>query len=94
MTWSSFFSGLREAASATGMLYIILIGAFVFSYFVTIARIPEALVQTIDALTLPPLGIVVLILASVSGAWRRFRRNLGHADHAPVHTSGGRQAWI
>ena len=62
VTWSSFFSGLREAASATGMLYIILIGAFVFSYFVTIARIPEALVQTIDALSLPPLGIVALIL--------------------------------
>ena len=45
------------------MLYIILIGAFVFSYFVTVARIPEALVQ-IDpsACPLPPLGIVALIL--------------------------------
>ena len=62
VTWSSFFSGLREAASATGMLYVILIGAFVFSYFVTIARIPEALVQAIDALPLPPLAIVFLIL--------------------------------
>lgn len=62
VTWSSFFSGLCEAASATAMLYIILIGAFVFSYFVTIARIPEALVQTIDMLALPPLGIVALIL--------------------------------
>lgn len=62
VSWPSFFSGLREAASATGMLYIILIGAFVFSYFVTVARIPEALVQTIEALTLPPLAIVALIL--------------------------------
>jgi tripartite ATP-independent transporter DctM subunit len=62
VTWSSFFAGLREAASATGMLYVILIGAFVFSYFVTIARIPEALVQAIDALPLPPLAVVFLIL--------------------------------
>jgi len=62
VTWSSFFSGLCEAASATAMLYIILIGAFVFSYFVTFARIPEALVQAINMLTLPPLGIVALIL--------------------------------
>ena len=44
------------------MLYVILIGAFVFSYFVTIARIPEALVQTINALPLPPTAIVFLIL--------------------------------
>jgi C4-dicarboxylate transporter, DctM subunit len=62
MTWNSFFTGVREAASATGMLYIILIGAFVFSYFVTIARIPEALAAAIDALALPPLAIVAIIL--------------------------------
>lgn len=62
VSWSSFFSGLREAASATGMLYVILIGAFVFSYFVTVARIPEVLVRTIDALPLSPLAIVFLIL--------------------------------
>lgn len=62
VTRASFFSGLREAASATGMLYVILIGAFVFSYFVTVARIPEALVQTIEALPLSPLLIIFLIL--------------------------------
>lgn len=64
VTWPSFFSGLCEAASATAMLYIILIGAFVFSYFITFARIPEALVETINLLTLPPLGIVALILVA------------------------------
>jgi C4-dicarboxylate transporter, DctM subunit len=62
MTWNSFFTGVREAASATGMLYIILIGAFVFSYFVTIARIPEALATAIEALALPPIAIVAIIL--------------------------------
>jgi len=62
VSWTSFFSGLREAASATGMLYVILIGAFVFSYFITVARIPEVLVQTIDALPFPPLVVVFLIL--------------------------------
>jgi C4-dicarboxylate transporter, DctM subunit len=44
------------------MLYIILIGAFVFSYFVTIARIPEALATAIEALALPPIAIVAIIL--------------------------------
>ena len=62
MTWADFLKGLREAASATAMLYVILIGAFVFTYFITAARIPEALVQVIQGLPVPPLVIVSLIL--------------------------------
>src|SRR5882757_7778504 len=62
MTRASLLTGLREAASATAMLYVILIGAFVFSYFITAARIPEALVEVIQGLPLPPLVVVSLIL--------------------------------
>jgi C4-dicarboxylate transporter DctM subunit len=64
LTWASLLTGLREAASATAMLYVILIGAFVFSYFITVARIPEALVHAIEGLQLPPLAIVALILVA------------------------------
>ena len=62
MSWADFLKGLREATSATAMLYVILIGAFVFTYFITAARIPEALVQVIQGLPVPPLVIVSLIL--------------------------------
>jgi C4-dicarboxylate transporter DctM subunit len=62
LTWSSLVQGLRESASATAMLYVILIGAFVFTYFVTLARIPEALVQTIEGLRLPPLAVIFVLL--------------------------------
>lgn len=64
LTRTNLLAGLRESASATAMLYIILIGAFVFSYFITVARIPEALVQSIEGLALPPLAIIFLILAA------------------------------
>jgi C4-dicarboxylate transporter DctM subunit len=63
LTWKSLVEGLRESASATAMLYVILIGAFVFSYFITLARIPEALVRGIEGLPLAPLAIVFLLLA-------------------------------
>ena len=64
LDWHSVWLGLRETASATAMIYTIIIGASVFSYFVTLARVPEALVAVIDALPISPLGIVVcLILA-------------------------------
>lgn len=64
LTWPNLLEGLRESAAATAMLYVILIGAFVFTYFVTFARIPEALVQAIQGLALPPLAIVFVILAA------------------------------
>jgi len=63
LTWSKLVQGLRESASATAMLYVILIGAFVFSYFITLARIPEALVRAIEGLPLPPLAIIFVLLA-------------------------------
>jgi C4-dicarboxylate transporter DctM subunit len=63
-TWADLLAGLREAASATAMLYVILIGAFIFSYFITVARIPEALVRLIEGLPYPPLAIVALILVA------------------------------
>ncbi|HWI38475.1 MAG TPA: TRAP transporter large permease [Burkholderiales bacterium] len=63
LTWRSLVDGLRESASATAMLYVILIGAFVFTYFITLAKIPEALVQGIEGLPLAPLAIVFLLLA-------------------------------
>jgi C4-dicarboxylate transporter DctM subunit len=63
LTWRNLVEGLRESASATAMLYVILIGAFVFSYFITLARIPEALVGAIEGLPLPPLAIIFVLLA-------------------------------
>jgi tripartite ATP-independent transporter DctM subunit len=64
LTWRNLVEGLRESASATAMLYVILIGAFVFSYFITLARIPEALVQAIQGLPLAPLAIVFVLLGA------------------------------
>ena len=54
--------GLRDTAVVVGMLYFILIGSAVFTYFISIARIPEALVQAVGTLNLPPLGIITLML--------------------------------
>lgn len=64
LTWKNLIEGLRESASATAMLYVILIGAFVFTYFITIARIPEALVLAIGALPLAPLAIIFVMLVA------------------------------
>jgi tripartite ATP-independent transporter DctM subunit len=62
MTWRGLESSLRQAAGASIMLYMILIGASVFTYFITLAHLPEALVVLIGGLNLPPLGVIVLLM--------------------------------
>ena len=62
MSWTAVWQGLRETASATAMIYTIIIGASVFSYFITLARVPEALVKLIGALPVPELGIIACLL--------------------------------
>jgi tripartite ATP-independent transporter DctM subunit len=64
LDWHSVWQGLREKASATAMIYTIIIGASVFSYFVTLARVPEALVAAIGQLSLSPLGIVACLIVA------------------------------
>jgi len=46
----------------TGMLYGILIGAFIFKYFMAVTQIPFALADTVGGLPLPPLAIMVLVM--------------------------------
>jgi len=56
--------GLRESASATAMIYVIIIGASVFTYTMTVARVPESLVSSIGALQIPPLAVVFFLLVA------------------------------
>jgi C4-dicarboxylate transporter, DctM subunit len=62
LSWAGFLHALYDTASTAVMLYMILIGAAVFTYFITLAHLPEALLGGIDALHLPPIGVIVLLL--------------------------------
>lgn len=64
LNWESLWVGMRETASATAMIYIIIIGATVFSYFITLARVPEALVDLVSHSGFPPLAIIMLLLVA------------------------------
>ncbi len=58
------FEGMREAARVTAMLYTILMGAAVFTYFMTLGRVPDALIAAVGGLALPPLVIIAAILVA------------------------------
>ena len=57
----NFFSVLGDTAANTGLIFTIIIGASIFSYFATLSGLPEAIVASIEALGLEPLLVIVLL---------------------------------
>lgn len=55
---------LADTAGTAGLIYVMVIGASVFNYFITVSRFPQELIQLIDASGLPPLAVISLILAA------------------------------
>jgi tripartite ATP-independent transporter DctM subunit len=63
ITWQVIYDVMVDTAATTGMIYLMLIGANVLSYFVTASGLPEATVAAIRGLSLPPLVIIAALLA-------------------------------
>jgi len=53
---------LAETASNTGLIYIIIIGANIFAYFITLTQMPDLLVRKIEALNMPSVAIIFMLL--------------------------------
>ena len=58
----TFFDTIRETAGNTGFIYVIIMGASIFAYFVTLSHLPDAVVTGIKALGLPPLAVIFLFV--------------------------------
>lgn len=57
-----FLEALGETAANTAVIYLIIFGASIFSYFFTISGAPSALVARIGALDVAPLTIILALL--------------------------------
>lgn len=53
---------LVSASTATAMIYVMVFGATIFSYFMSITDAPSVIVDAIVAMNLPPLGVIVMFL--------------------------------
>jgi len=62
LTWDRLLQGMYEAAAVTAMLYMVLMAAPIFTYFVNLAHVPEALVGWIGSHHFPPIGVIALLL--------------------------------
>lgn len=52
---------LAETAATTGLIYIIIFGATIFTVFIALTQMPDMLVRTIQAADFPP-GMVIFLL--------------------------------
>ena len=53
---------LKQTMRTTGMIYGVIIGAFLFSYFMAASEIPESLAGFVSGLQAPPVVVVTCIL--------------------------------
>ncbi len=56
-------TALVNTALSTGMICLVIVGAMVFGRFLMLTGLPEALLTFVSNLAIPPLGILVVILA-------------------------------
>ena len=61
LTKAVFLSVLGETAANTGLIYVIMIGASIFTYFATLSHMPDASVEMIESWHLSPLMVIFLL---------------------------------
>lgn len=62
LTLKGFFSVLAEASATTLMIYVMIIGASLFSYFMSVAHAPERMIEAVGALDLSGSMVLVILL--------------------------------
>jgi len=69
MTWSHFVSSLGMTGQTTGMIFIIVIGAYIFGYFLAVTRIPTVLADYMAELEVSRYIILagVVLIYSILG---------------------------
>lgn len=62
MNLRDFLRVLAEASATTAMIYIMVFGATIFSYFVSVSGASTQMIGWISGLGLPPLGVIFALL--------------------------------
>jgi C4-dicarboxylate transporter DctM subunit len=62
LSWKGFTDSIIDTIRSTGMIFMIIIGAFVFNYFLAISTIPMELAEWVSNLGFPPVVIMVIII--------------------------------
>ena len=56
-------AAVMETAEISGTLFLVMMGAAVFNFFIETTQLPQVLVQSVNASGLPPLIVIIMIIA-------------------------------
>lgn len=59
--WKQLIESLIDAGRTTGMIFVVAFGALIFSQFVALAGLSDALVTLITSLDVPPIGVILVM---------------------------------
>jgi C4-dicarboxylate transporter, DctM subunit len=62
LTWRIFLNSILGAGKTTGVIFVIIIGGFIFGYFLTLTRIPNVLSALVTGLPVDRYIILILVL--------------------------------
>lgn len=62
-SWENIKKSLTDTLKTSSMIFMIMIGAYVFGYFLTASKLPITLAQTVAEMNMPPILAILLILA-------------------------------
>jgi len=62
LSWQGFKDSIIDTMRNTGMIFIIVIGALIFSAFLAMTTIPMELAEWVSGFALPPVVIMILII--------------------------------
>lgn len=65
LTWRDLYDAARETVRTTSMLFMILIGAAMFSHVLTILRLPAMVVESVTAMGVGPITFILMIMAVI-----------------------------
>ena len=60
---NGLIESLLETIWTTGMLFLIVVGAFLFSYFIALTQLPNAITNWVEGLGLAPIAVILCIIA-------------------------------
>lgn len=62
LTKESISETMRAAIGSIALLYIIMIGANIYTYFITLSHMPQALVEWVTGMALPPMMVIYVLV--------------------------------
>lgn len=63
LNWPALLNVLVDSVKTTSMIFFVLIGALMFSNFINLVGMPVEMLDLVNQLSIPPIGVILIIMA-------------------------------